>query len=332
MRALRPLPFAVSFVIAVAAGAACDKKETPAPAPTASASAAESAKPLASAPAASASSAPGEGRMRGFHGGLAGMLFRGARDLSLKDDQKAKIDKLAEDLHPRTADGGAARDEMRERHAELAAEIRAGKIDTAKLDAMTASVEKTVQAQKDNEAAALNGLHAALEPEQRKTLVETLKTRPARERRDADGGADAGAWREERAKRRAAAMTHELDLDDAQQKKLEAILAKDVPPAPAGAKGPPSPADMKKQIDAALDAFDKDAFDAKKLPGFADAGKTARAFAGHEVQLFAQLVPILKPEQREKLAKRVEGGPVGRGRSGRAGGFVPPLFEDVVDD
>ena len=120
-------------------------------------------------------------------------------------------------------------------------------------------------------------------------------------------------------------LTRGLDLDADQQKKVDAIIAKE----DAAKAGRPDPAEMKKNVEAMLAAFEKDTFDAKKLDTF-DV-KKARAPMEQEAKLLAQLVPLLKPEQREKLAAKMEKGPSPHG--GRGAGFRPrPLLEEGEDD
>jgi hypothetical protein len=86
---------------------------------------------------------------------------------------------------------------------------------------------------------------------------------------------------------------------------------------------------MKKKMEALLTAFEKDGFDAKKVDPF-DA-KKARAPMEIEMKLLGQLVPILKPEQRDKLAAKVEKGPSPHGKRGGMGGRPPPILEQDED-
>src|SRR5687767_11394013 len=104
-------------------------------------------------------------------------------------------------------------------------------------------------------------------------------------------------------------MTKELDLDAEQQKKVEAALPK------AGKGAPEAREDAKKRLDAVLTAFEKDGFDAKKLA--APDPKHARAPLEQEAQFITAIVPVLKPEQREKLATTMTRG--GKGSHGRRG-------------
>jgi Spy/CpxP family protein refolding chaperone len=215
------------------------------------------------------------------------MMFRAAHQLDLKDAQKATLEKLSTDLHA-AAPAGPPK-EMMDYHAALAAQVRAGKIEPAKLAPLQTAIDTAHKAHKDKEAEALNGLYAALEPAQRKALVAAIHAKQAAHKPDP-------AKAEAHAKERLAHLTKQLDLDAAQQKKVEALLAKDT-------SGPAMHEEMKKRTDAVLTAFEGEGFDAKKL----DIGPapTGKAMAAH-TQFLTALVPLLKPDQREKLAASVE--------------------------
>lgn len=274
--------------------------------------------------------------MRGAPGPV-GMFVHTARSLELKDEQKAKLDAAEKSLK---GDDASSRDEMKALHSDLASSVKAGKIDQAKIDADLAALEKAAKDRGDKEAAALNDIYAALEPAQRTQVVAKVRERTERREKQvgertakmaerADGGADGGAGgrgdrNEFSAQKRLERLTRDLDLDPEQKKKAEAI-AKDDPKAPTPET---ARAEAKKRGEALLAAFEKEGFDAKKLD--APDTKRARQGAEQEVKLVSALLPILKPEQREKLAARMEkqaqgggpGGPGGMGgpHGGMAGG------------
>ncbi len=299
------LSLALALPIVVTAG--CKPEEAPAPAPSATAEAVKA--PVATGAPAATATAGAHGHWKGHRGGgVAGMLFRAAHDLELKDAQKATVEKLADQLHeaPVTAGGapGQPGAEMKAYHAALVAQVRAGKIETAKLDPLQAAVDKGQQARKDKEAEALNGLYAALEPAQRKALVAAVRAKQAEHTEHKGEGPKAAD--------RLAHLTKQLDLDAAQQKKLEPLLAKDAPPV--------GHEEMKKHMDALLTAFEGDGFDAKKLE---TGGPAAGKGMAQHAQFLTALLPILKPEQREKLALGMEK-QRGGGDHGEPGGEEPP--------
>jgi len=282
----------------------CKDSAPPPPATTATAEAVQA--PAPAAPTATA--AAHHGKWKGRHGrGIVGTMFRAAHQLELTEPQKATLDKLAEQLH---GERGGPPGELKDYHTALVAQVRAGKIETAKLDPLQAAADKARAAQKDREAEALNGLYAALDPAQRKALVAGVRARQA------EHPARAG---EPDPKRRLEHLTKQLDLDAAQQKRVQAVLATEVPP--------PAADEMKTRTDAVLTAFEADGFDARKLElGPAAAAKGAAQHA----QFLAALLPILKPEQREKLAAGMEKGE--KGPRGAHGDDGAPAEEGAAEE
>ncbi len=328
IQAMRPERVVPIFVLASLLGSldGCkdDANKTPAPTPSA---ASASAAPQASAPAPSAD-APKPLMVRG--GGQAGLLLMATRSVELKDDQKAKIEAIAEPFKG----GDPLKDDAKALHTELVAEVKAGKIENAKLEPLLAALEKAAKEQHDKENNALDALYAALEPAQRAKMVAQVRSRnEAREAAmKAQGGPDGGArplvdgmaakWIER--------LTKPLDLDAAQQAKVTALV-----PKPDPKKADEEHLERKKQTDALLAAFEKEGFDAKKLPALDP--KKARAPFQEHIKLLTQLIAILKPEQREKLATGMSnsprggpfgpsfgghGGPGGPGSHGGHGGFM----------
>jgi Spy/CpxP family protein refolding chaperone len=339
---------ALVLPLTAALAVACDNKSsggsTPAT-PTATSSAAPTTSASAAIDASAAAdmdASAAQAKMdRRF--GFAGMLFAAADDMDLSDDQDKKVAALEDALDDKDP---AWKEEMKTMHADLLAGIRAGKIDTAKMAPHFAAIDKATQTRQDKEATALNGLWAVLDATQRKALVASIRTKQAeREAKWAakDGGmgmgmghgaamGDGGAA--DFGKRRVERMTKELDLDDAQQKSVTAIVAKS--PMPTAKDMEAHKADGKKRVDALLTAFDSAAFDAKKLE-LGEPSKKAHEMFDKQVQFFGQLLPILKPEQREKLAAKMERGHGdgsrghGRGMHGPEQGYNGFPFEEAVD-
>jgi len=256
--------------------------------------------------------------------GVVPMMLEAADGLELKPEQKASIDKLDEQMGPER--GGP--NEFKEFRTALIAGVRAGKIDPAALAPLKANIEKAMQARKDKDAERLNALYAALEPAQRKSLVAAVRTKQAerearfdaRKTAAAASGSAApsaaasakpadGDWKKQRIER----LTKELELDAAQQKSVEGLLGKGDHPTPASMDTMRD--ERKKRMDALLTAFEGEGFDAKKVEFWpADTKKMAQGTDRH-IQTLTQLLAILKPEQREKLAARMEQ----PARGGRAG-------------
>ena len=246
---------------------------------------------------ASASSAP---RLRPAlrASGNVGMLLRAVQTQpTLTDEEKATLDQIASDLHATNSDDdGGARSAMRDLHAELVAEVRAGKVDSAKLATMQKSLETTGRARRLAEADALNKAWKMLDPAQRKAVSAQVRT--------------ADEKRQERMHRRDGGMpnfaklkfehyTKDLGLDAEQQKKVDALLPKEDRYAADAAD------EAKKQLDEMIAAFESDSFDARKWDS-ADAMKKNLTPMADTVKFVSQVVPILKPDQREKLAALLE--------------------------
>jgi Spy/CpxP family protein refolding chaperone len=260
----------------------------------------QTAEPVAAAPAAAAPVAE-TGHRHGRHHfqGPARMLFRAARSLDLGDAQKATIQQLAQQLRGergQRGEQGAAR-------TALIEGVRAGSVDLARVESLQTASGQARQARREREATALNGLWAALQPDQRAAVVATVRERQA---------ARAARWAAKKQEARApgewqanklARLTNQLGLDTAQQSNVQALLAQGDHPTAAAMHA--QHAQMKERNEALLTAFAGDAFDANKLdlsPAFA--GKAA--FGQHRAQFLAQLVPILRADQREKLASSME--------------------------
>ncbi len=287
-------PFALTLVLACTTGGAADK--------SGAASTADSG-PTAQASAAPALSAPPrpDARHHGKEpGGPAGTMFRATRELTLTEEQKAKIEALETQLEG--ADVPA--DDFKELQTDVVAGIRAGKLDKTKVQADFALIDKTMAAHEAKEAAAVSGLYTALDESQRKALVASIRAREAA--RDAQFAAhaefDAGAvdW----TKRRLDRLTAQLGLDPAQQKTVGALLVKGDSMGPAAMHVQRE--EGKKRMDGVLTAFEGDHFDPAKVDLGGLPGKTAHEGLEKDTTFLSQLLPVLTPEQREKLAAQRE--------------------------
>jgi Spy/CpxP family protein refolding chaperone len=296
------LPLALSACDNPSSGANATPSATPS-APTASSAPVVTVDPSAAAAAAASASAAAfvaKGASR-RHAGLAGVLLRGAYDSNLTDEQKATLDKLEDGLYADVASTPWAAHKAFQ--TDLVGFIRASKVDSAKLTADYAAIDKAVVAGQGREADALNGLHAALDATQRQALVDQVKAkRAAREARERPMvGPDGGApdW----AKRRLDRLTMELGLDDTEKKAVAALLARDTTMTPAAVQARKDAA--QKRVDTLLTEFAKDTFDAKKLD-MGMGGKTPHDGMERTATFTTGLIAILHPDQREKLAVRTE--------------------------
>lgn len=236
--------------------------------------------------------------------GIVGLFFRATESLDLTSTQRTTIDTLEQQLRG----GGSERSTREAFRADLAAGIRTGTIDEAKIAADEAAVDKAVLADKEARVAALDGLHGALDTAQRQTVADDVRQtvmqkapHPGPHEWGDAGPSRGSALRLER-------LTKYLELDPSQQEQVSALISKEdrsaLPPHPEAWDG------GRKRLDALLTAFEQDSFDAgAALPTVGDAGHPAQPLHGwvdREVTLFERILPILKPEQREKLATYVE--------------------------
>ncbi len=231
-------------------------------------------------------------------------LLRATNHMPLTDSQKATVRSLDEQLQTNTRDTGAAFQTFRN---GLAAQVRSGAIDQTRVQIDESAACRALQAHAAKEADTLNGLHAALDPSQRKAAVEGVRARQAATEevpRTADAGVqtaeDLAKWRQER-------MTRDLSLDATQQQQVASLLASQ--PAPSEDPMTKMTEDRRRRTDAVLTAFESDAFDARATSPAPTASAAQMVHEGteREVAFLSSLLPILRPDQRDKLATNLEG-------------------------
>jgi Spy/CpxP family protein refolding chaperone len=304
VKTLRPLPLAC-FAALLLAGCK-DKPADPAP-PIASQTAAVSA----SAVPVVTPSASAESRPRTHGNGPAFTVLRAAGDLALTPEQKAKVEaaeKTLQEGEGTPKDHEDFKAASKELQAELAAGVRAGKLDLAKIGPKVTAMEQISKARHDRQATAVKAAHEALEPAQRKQLAETLRAKQAKEFVEKETDATA-----RRSRGRTAQFTRGLDLTPEQKTKIDAIAAKD------DSSGLTKREETKKRWEEFLSAFEKDTLDTSKVELFG--GKASRAAVEGDALLLADIAPVLTADQREKLAGHLDraaqhGGPGGPGGPG----------------
>jgi Spy/CpxP family protein refolding chaperone len=275
--------------------------------------------------------------------GVAGRFLTAALALDLKDDQRATVKKLSEEAAAEKPED--ARAGMKEMNTEIVAGIKAGKVDAAKLEPHYAKMDEAQKEKHAVQVKALNDLHAALTPDQRKALVAALETKEAERNGPAAGAPGASgaaaapvpppaepkvdpAKEKERkadmAKRELERMTRELGLDEAQQKEMEKVIAKK---KEAKEDRKAMREAEKKRFEKLLSEFEKDKFDASKLE--LSPKSTMREHAKMMVEHYNAVLKVIKPEQRDKFASSIERGHgmmgrgMGRPMGGMGGGMGP---------
>jgi hypothetical protein len=258
-------------------------------------------------------------------------LLRTTHELSLSDDAKASVSKIEASL---LAESSASMSgALAGFQADLASGIRAGKIDAAKLTGDYAIIDRAAAAQQAREAEALASLHGVLTGAERQSVASSVRSRRAmRDRLQPPASVDAGGsdWTKFRVEHLARELG--LDVDAGQDKRLAAIIAAEAkrdPQGPGASDGHREEA--KKRVEVVLAAFEADAFDAGGLPLAPPWLKAPHEGAERTATLDASLMPILTPEQREKLALRVQRF---TGRPGRfpEDGPIQGGFEGSLED
>lgn len=316
----------LSFVAAVGLGAAGCQRDTP-PAPAAD-KPVEVSKPVVEAPKPETKDGEkkdGERKdgerpeIRGLRGGPVGspemLLATALRELTLTDAQKTAIQAAADSLHGERGErGGDDHDGDPAGRKALAAGVRAGKVDPKAAVQAPTEDPKAVE-RRTKGAAALKTLHATLTPEQRKTLVDS-----ATKRADAvvapndapEAGAHGarvaamGAMRGVRGSR-VMRLTRDLELTDEQKKSMEKAIEGVMPKEDREAHKAQAEA-ARTAMKTRLAAFATDTFDAAAYVK-AQADEAAKGRPAPGAQLASELsvvVPLLTPEQRTKLAAKLE--------------------------
>jgi len=293
-RSVRSLTGLLAVILACGACGSCGKK----PATEA---------PEGSAPgdAAAATAAPGASEaaevrrqpkpLRGR--GLTALIVRAMGQVRLGDEQVSAVDAALDPLRASEAHGKGDFDAFQ---SDLLAGIRAGKLDTAKVRTDLASVDTAVQARRDREATAINALYAALDATARKAVGSGVGGRYAA-RAPRPVATDGGVA--ERVKPKVDRLTTDLGLTADQQRQVAAILAK-LDPSPAEAQVRVD--EGKRQMEAFLSAFEGDRFDARKVEILAPP-RQPHEILDRDVRFLSQLVPLLTPAQREKVATARQG-------------------------
>jgi Spy/CpxP family protein refolding chaperone len=266
-----------------------------------------------------AANAASDADSRGMHGHP--LLAAALKELDLSAEQRKTIQSAVDNMH--TGNG----EQMKAIHKALADDIRAGKIDEASLKAKEGEMEKAGAEHRAAVVKAVETLHATLTPAQRTQLVTIVKDRmqkhmqhEGKEGHEGHGKPGHEKHGEHHAGRGGLMMfmLHGIELRDDQKKAIEAAM----PPKPEMDGDDKDGKDGKfeehrAQMDAALEAFKGDKFDAATvLPEHEGKNQMAERF----VKMLQVVVPILDADQRAELAKRVEEGP----HMGRHGGKHGP--------
>jgi Spy/CpxP family protein refolding chaperone len=280
--------------------------------------------------AAAVADADDKHEKHGMHGHP--LLAAALKEIDLSAEQRKTIEAAVENT--RTGN----HDQMKAFQKALADDIRAGKVDEATVKAKSAGMEKAHTEHRAAVVKAVETLHATLTPAQRTQLVTSVKERMQKHaekggkhehgKKHDKGGPDG----EKHARHGGRGghgpmmfMLHGIDLRDDQKQAIEAAM----PPKPEKDADDRAAKfeEHRAQMDAALEAFKADKFDAATVLPERD-GK--HPMADRFVKMLQVVVPILDADQRAELAKRVEEGPR-MGKHGKHGKHGPRHGDNTAE-
>lgn len=254
---------------------------------------------------------PEHGPMMGPHhgpGGPEGLLFVAMHDesLNLTADQKTKIKAALDEVKPKGPPPN-----IEAHRKELAAAIRAGKIDVAALEPKPPT-DAEIEQHRTAMAKALTVLHDTLTKDQRTALVASIqKHRPMHEPGDepkGDGPKGEGFKGKMGPGGGPMHMLEDLELTQEQKDSIKAKLEAKRPTEAEREAMKKQHEAMKKNMDEKLQSFIADTFDAKAFLT-PPAGATPPKMKNHHLEFLDVVVSVLTPAQREKLAAKIEQGP-----------------------
>lgn len=259
--------------------------------------------PPPAAPSAEAQPPPAErpaARMQ--HRDATEIVLKSAEPMQLTDAQRATLHTLEENLQ---TSGQAIASAFQVLRTDLADQVRSGAIDAGKVQSDEAAVTSAIQAHVNREIDGLDALHTMLDPTERGDLVTLARSQES----GPGAGMPHGAKSVEGASQRLDRLTQELDLDQDQRARVSAMIASE--PAPSLPPG----TDGRQRLGAILDAFSSDSFDARPIlePTASTVPGVVREHVQRKTAFLMQLVPILRPDQRERLASDIQ---TGRGAHG----------------
>jgi Spy/CpxP family protein refolding chaperone len=216
--------------------------------------------------------------------------------LDLKADQKAAVDAAVAELEKQGAQHGDAGKQL---VSDIADGVTEGKIDRVKTDADVKKLVEAVGSTKGAVQDAVNKLHKALDPAQRKKLVEEMRARGEEMRAQGEKKGEEDPAHETHLKM----LSESLGLTAEQVEKLKAktrVVMKTQMATMKTNRGA-----MQKHMKAIGDAFETDKFDAKKVGVAEHASDMAKTMAKHRIAFVEAVLSVLTPEQRSKFAEQV---------------------------
>jgi len=240
------------------------------------------------------------------------MLRDALSQANLTADQQKTID-AAMSTAFQGKDHAAEEGRLKPLFSMAADQVRSGKIDEASLNAKIAELSQDAPDHRAKAAQALQTVHDTLTADQRATVVSAIQAKVAKF--EAFEGPKGEGKMHERGEHKGEGkglgklgfLLHGVDLQEGQLDKIKAAL-KDAGFSKEDHAAMEAKRDeMKQKMDAMLEAFKADQFDAKTaLP---ERGEMGAEHLGRMVKAMAVIVPLLDDTQRTALAKNIENGP-----------------------
>ncbi|MFH2008607.1 MAG: Spy/CpxP family protein refolding chaperone [bacterium] len=251
------------------------------------------------------------------HHGPGKLIVKALAELELRADQRAKVDGLVTQTKAQLATTRSARAALMRAAAR---QIRAGKVNQEQLAALAEKLKADFVKARPQLVAALNSLHATLDAEQRRQLVDKLKAMH-HGRMKKHFGDDAVSPHGIHGKRgfhghhgfggghrRLKRIASKLGLTQGQQDRIADVIQNGIRAMhPDGDKSEAGFHGFHGRIQAAVKAFLSDDFDAAKLPFLSDAHQPAFHGKLQKILTMGQaILPILSADQRAKIATHLE--------------------------
>jgi Spy/CpxP family protein refolding chaperone len=272
-------------------------------APSAAAAPVVSAKPSSSAAPAVAAAAPAASpaKLPTHPRTIPDFFLVALGGIELKPEQKATIQSIEVDLDKIREAPRAARQQL---IVDLADGVGANKLDEAKLDMDIGALRESVSVATPTLQDATNRLHHALDPEQRKKLVEVLRDKvKSLRQRDASETLMSDAMGPGASTERVKALGQKLQLTPDQEQKLKPKLEPQFQAQAGALKERLS--FLATQLSVLADAFLTDKFDAKQVGVGVHAPDLVLALAKNRLEFVKTLLPVLTPEQCTKFAEEL---------------------------
>jgi Spy/CpxP family protein refolding chaperone len=211
-------------------------------------------------------------------------------DVPMTASQRTQIEQLATEAEARHVGARAAHKDLA---LAVAAQVQAGSIDRQVLGPKIQAVAAAVSASQPADRAALERLHAILEPDQRTAFVDALE---ARMHDHADRAGGRGGMRD---------WAKALKLSDDQRGQIKAALEQHFGSARPDREGAHSWMDGRRRGAKLLDAFKQDRFVLDEVAPAQDIGKQALSSSDRFLGVAEAALPILTPEQRAMAAQKL---------------------------